>query len=130
MNIDEMQALLTLINGGSPAQNKPPADEHHEAVSALIGKYVIVRSRDSGVHAGTLVSRSGRTVVLIGSRRLWYWVAAKEHTLSAVSLHGLGDGSKISSAVETIEILDACEIIQATVTAQASIEGYTSHDPS
>lgn len=36
----------------------------------MIGKFVIVRSRDSGVHAGTLVSVQDRTVLLTGSRRL------------------------------------------------------------
>lgn len=123
IDIDKIPALLALF-GGMDAKS-----ETSVVPNALTGRYVIVRSRDSGVHAGTLVSVDGRTVVLSGARRLWYWVAAKEHTLSAVSLHGLGDGSRIASKVDLIHILDACEIIPATSESQESIEGYKSHDP-
>lgn len=123
IDIDKIPALLALLGGSDQPEVK--ASSAHD----LAGSYVIVRSRDSGVHAGTLVSVDGRTVALEASRRLWYWVAAKEHTLSAVSLHGLGDGCKIASEVERIDVLDACEIIPATSDARTSIEGYKSHDP-
>jgi len=97
-------------------------------LSPLIGKYVIVRSRDSGVHSGVFAYHNGRNVRLTDSRRLWHWKAAKEHTLSAVSLFGLGDG-KIASPVEVIEILDACEVIPASDEAEKSIRGWASHEP-
>lgn len=121
IDIDKIPALLALL--GEKAPPSSPA-------SRLIGRYVIVRSRDSGVHAGVLSSINGRHVSLTDSRRLWYWQAAKEHTLSAVSLHGLASGSKIASAVSQIEILDACEIIPATEAACDSIKGMKSHVPS
>ena len=120
IDIAKLPELLALL-GGTEAQSPAPP---------LIGKHVIVRSRDSGVHAGYLTAVSGRHVSLTNSRRLWYWVAAKEHTLSAVALHGLKDTSKIASAVGTIEILDACEITPTTDIARASIEGTKSHEPS
>lgn len=123
IDINKIPELLALLGSGEQAEIK--GSKSHD----LAGSYVIVRSRDSGVHAGTLVSVEGRTVVLESARRLWYWVAAKEHTLSAVSLHGLGEGCKIASQVERIDILDACEITPATSGARASIEGYKSHDP-
>lgn len=123
IDIDKIPALLALLGAADQPEVNP------SAAHDLAGSYVIVRSRYSGVHAGTLVSVDGRTVVLESSRRLWYWVAAKEHTLSAVSLHGLGDECKIASAVERIDILDACEIIPTTSAARTSIEGYKSHDP-
>ena len=123
IDIDKIPALLALL--GATDKGDVKANAPHD----LAGSYVIVRSRDSGVHAGTLVGVDGRTVVLESARRLWYWVAAKEHTLSAVSLHGLGDGCKIASQVERIDVLDACEIIPATSAARTSIEGYRSHDP-
>lgn len=124
IDIDKIPELLALLGATCDKSTSEPAAPHD-----LAGLYVIVRSRDSGVHAGILVSVTGRTVVLNNSRRLWYWVAAKEHTLSAVSLHGLGDGCKIASAVERIDVLDACEIIPCTTKSRASIEGYKSHDP-
>ena len=120
IDITKLPELLALLGGTSTPSPASP----------LIGKHVIVRSRDSGVHAGTLTSINGRHVSLTNARRLWYWVAAKEHTLSAVALHGLKDGSKIASSVSHVEILDACEITPTTATAQASIEGTKSHDPS
>lgn len=120
IEIAKIPELIALLNGDAPSAS--PA-------SPLVGSHVIVRSRDSGVHAGTLVAIAGRHVSLNNARRLWYWKAAKEHTLSAVALHGLGSGSKIASAVSRIEILDACEITPTTAGAQAGIEGYASHAP-
>lgn len=119
IDLNKLPQLLALLGG---CETQSPA-------SHLVGKHVIVRSHDSGVHAGVLECINGRHVSLTDARRLWYWKAAKEHTLSAVALHGLGSGSKIASAVERIEILDACEVTPTTGTAQDSIEGYASHAP-
>lgn len=91
----------------------------------LIGDYVIVRCRDAGVHAGTLMDYEGRNVILKNSRRLWYWVCAKnQHSLSGVAAVGLdAKKSKIPAAVNTLVLSDACEIISTTEAAQNSIVG-------
>ncbi|MGB1214939.1 MAG: DUF6948 domain-containing protein [Pikeienuella sp.] len=123
MNLESLRSALSIFDQ-LEATTVSDTD-----TSPLVGKYVIVRSRDSGVHAGFLARHQGCHISLTDSRRLWYWKAAKEHTLSAVSLFGLSGGSKISSAVGRIEILDACEIIPCTPTSQDSIQGITSHDP-
>ena len=123
MNIDKLKDLIALAE--CLGQTEATATE----LSPLIGKYVIVRSRDSGVHSGIFAYGKDRTVRLTESRRLWYWKAAKEHTLSAVSLYGMGEGHKIASEVSQIEILDACEIIPCTPEAEKSIRGCASHDP-
>lgn len=107
--------------GKAPAAASPAAH--------LMGHYVIIRSRDSGVHAGTLMYHAGREVRLADSRRLWFWKAAKGHTLSAVANYGLGGGSKIAAPVSEIVILDACEIIPTTADAALSIKGAAEHDP-
>jgi hypothetical protein len=120
ITLDKLPQLLALLGGTADAAPD---------LNPLLGSYVIVRSRDSGVHAGTLAYHRDRHVRLTDARRLWYWVAAKEHTLSAVSLHGLKSDSKIASAVESIDVLDACEIIPCTDTAKASIQGAKSHEP-
>jgi hypothetical protein len=119
IDITKLPELLALLGASAPSPASP-----------LIGKHVIVRSRDSGVHAGTLTAVNGRHVSLTNARRLWYWVAAKEHTLSAVALHGLKSGSKLASPVAQVDVLDACEITPTTTTAQASIDGMKSHEPS
>lgn len=89
----------------------------------LIGEYVIVRCRDAGVHAGTLVDYEGREVILTNARRLWYWVAANStHTLSGVAVEGITNKSKIPPTVEKIVLPEACEIIPTSTKAQESIE--------
>ena len=92
-------------------------------------KYVIIRSAQSGVHAGWLVARSGDTVVLKDSRRLWRWVVSKMTgqlaTLSEVAVHGVNSSderSRISVTVPKITILGVCEVIPASEAARKSIE--------
>jgi len=125
IDLNKLTALAEILGGGaSPSPTAHPADQ-------LLGQFVIVRSRDSGVHAGTLVSIQDRTVRLTGSRRLWYWRAAKGHTLSGVALHGLNaEGSKIAGELGEIVVLDACEIIPTTAAAGQSILGAPEYDPS
>lgn len=125
IDLNKLTALAEILGGGaSPAPTIHPADQ-------LIGQFVIVRSRDSGVHAGTLASIQDRTVRLTGSRRLWYWKAAKGHTLSGVALHGLdASASKIAGELREIAILDACEIIPTTAAAGKSILGAAEYEPS
>ena len=126
MSIEKLTKILELLRDDAPAPN--PAD--HPA-SQMIGQFVIVRSRDSGVHAGTLASVRDRTVCLTGARRLWYWKAAKGHTLSGVALHGLDvASSKIAGELGEVVVLDACEIIPTTATAGQSILGAAEYDPS
>lgn len=82
-------------------------------------QYVIVRSRDSGVHAGYLDKRNGDEVHLVNSRRIWSWDGAA--TLSQVAKDGIKSG-KIPCAVNLI-VLGVCEIIETTDKARKSIEG-------
>lgn len=84
---------------------------------------VIVRARDAGVHYGKLVAYDGLTVWLRDSRRLWSWHAQKGIALSGVAVHGIdASKSKVDTLVSSIVITDACEIIDATAQAAASIE--------
>lgn len=97
-------------------------------MSAFLGKYVLVRCHDAGVHVGKLENRSGRECHLSDSRRLWFWVSAEnEHTLSGVARHGLTSESKIAGPVE-IEVLDACEVIELTPEAKQSIYRQEVHN--
>lgn len=85
--------------------------------------YVVIRSRDSGCHAGYLKSKTGDSVVLIDSRRLWYWSGAA--TLSQLAMEGVKNPNKCKfpQPVTQIEVLGVCEIIQSTEEARKSIEG-------
>lgn len=96
--------------------------------SPFIGKYVIVRCRDAGVHAGVLVSASGRNCVLKDARRLWYWKPANGAAfLSGVASEGLDSESKIGCPVG-IELTENCEIIMCSSSAQKSIMEAKSHE--
>lgn len=84
--------------------------------------YVVIRSRDSGVHAGYLQERRGDEVDLIDSRRLWYWDGAA--TLSQVAMEGVKKPSNCKFAVTLpkITVLGICEVINATEAARSNIE--------
>jgi hypothetical protein len=87
-----------------------------------IGKYVVVRTRDAGVHAGVLKSRNGRECELTEARRLWYWkVAGKGAFLSGVATLGLDHKeSKVGAPIDVV-LTENCEIIATTEEAAASI---------
>ncbi len=85
-------------------------------------KFVIVRSRDAGVHAGTLVSNKGRTVVLKDSIRIWYWSGAA--TLSELAVYGPKNPTscKFAVPVNEIALLEACEIIACEPAGEKAIK--------
>jgi hypothetical protein len=88
----------------------------------MIGKYVIVRCRDAGVHAGVLQAYNGRECGLSESRRLWFWKAANGAAfLSGVAVEGLHPDSKIGAPVK-IHLTENCEIIECTEKSAKSIK--------
>ena len=116
MEIEKLTELLKLLS---------PSDGFK---SDKIGKYVIVRCRDAGVHAGVLVSAAGRSCSLKESRRLWYWKPANGAAfLSGVAVEGLHEDSKVGAPVD-IDLTENCEIIACTPHAEASIRGTASYE--
>ena len=91
--------------------------------SALIGKFVVVRTYSAGVHAGVLIAKKGKEVRLADSFRIWSWTQPETNTgsLSAVSQYGVGPGSKIGNAVSVIELTEAIEVIECSERAKNSI---------
>lgn len=80
-------------------------------------KFVIVRTRDAGVHIGELKSRKDGEVVLANAVRLWRWRGA--NTLHEVATEGVAqEWTRISTPVDEITIIGACEIIQCTAKAR------------
>lgn len=97
--------------------------------NGMIGKYVIVRCRDAGVHTGILEAHEGRECVVTDSRWLWYWKPAKGAFLSAVATYGLHSDSKVACPVERLHLTEDCEIIQCTEEAELSIRSQpNSHE--
>ena len=90
------------------------------------GQYVIVRTRDAGVHAGVLDSVDGEVVVLKGARRLWRWWAAKSLSLSGVALHGLSQRSevRVCGEISIMAIRGWCELLPCKLVAETSIREF------
>jgi hypothetical protein len=96
--------------------------------NGMVGKYVIVRCRDAGVHAGVLEAHEGRECVLTEARRLWRWRAEGGGvSLSEVAVYGIAPESKITVPVPRIHLTENCEIIPASAAAEASIRGAKNH---
>ena len=97
--------------------------------NGMTGRYVLVRCRDAGVHAGTLVSHNGRECVLTDARRLWYWKPANGAAfLSGVAVDGLHGDSKVGKAVPRIHLTENCEITLCTDEAVKSIQAQPNHN--
>lgn len=79
----------------------------------MIGKFVVVRTINAGVHFGTLeeyTTEDRKGVRLSNARRLWQWSGAL--SLSEVAMKGITiSSSKVSVVVDEIEITQAIEII-------------------
>jgi len=91
--------------------------------NGMIGKYVVVRCHDAGVHAGVLKAYNGRECVLSEARRLWYWKSAKGGIgLSSVAVEGLHKDSKVDSPCD-IHLTENCEIIKCSTAGESSIRG-------
>lgn len=86
-------------------------------------KYVIIRTQNAGVFAGYLKEKTGETVILKHARRLWYWSGAC--SLSQMAMEGTKKASdcKFAMEVDTIELNQVIEIIDATQEAKDSITG-------
>lgn len=89
----------------------------------MIGKFVVIRTINAGVHFGTLEEFSGQMVRLSNARRLWQWAGAL--SLSEVAMKGIKiDSSKISVPVDEIILTQAIEIIPCS--KQSNLPGNES----
>lgn len=93
----------------------------------MIGKFVLVRTINAGVHFGTLIeiiTENCQCIRLENARRLWSWTGAL--SLSEVAMKGVTiSGSKIAEKVDEIIITQAIEII--SVSKKSNLPG--NHDP-
>ena len=85
-------------------------------------KYVIVRTYSAGVHAGTLVSQKGKEVVLMNTRRIWYWKGAASLSEMAVSGVKTPLDCKFSVPVGENTLTEAIEILACTPEAKKNIQ--------
>lgn len=119
LTIGEAKKLVQMFAQQTPSLN-----------NGMIGKYVIVRCKDAGVHAGTLESYDGRACVLTNSRRLWYWKTNPNNGdfLDAIANAGVHSDSKIGPVTERKHLTENCEIIQCSPEATRSIQKAKLHE--
>ena len=123
INIEDL-TLKQIREIAAAANDMPTAAKSGSSKVQGDGRYVIVRARDAGVHYGKLIAYEGRTVWLKDSRRLWSWTAKAGIALSGVAQFGIiAPKSKVDALVDSIVILDACEIIDASAAASETILG-------
>lgn len=97
----------------------------------MLGKFVIVRSRDQGVVCGVLRAIQGRAVEIDDARQIHGW-SGGVNTLFEMSLRGC-DTARISEPIAEILILDVCGIIPCTPEAERNLRQSrwnTPYDPS
>lgn len=115
MNTDLLVKIIELLS-------KSDHESGNKIDNEMIGKYVIVRCRDAGVHCGYLESYNGRECLLKNSRRLWYWKPKNNAKwLSGLATVGIDEESKVSCAVDKIHLTENCEIILCTTSAAQSL---------
>jgi hypothetical protein len=95
----------------------------------MIGKYCIVRSRNEGINAGTVLAADDTGVVLTNARRIWYHrPAEKKHCwYEGVSISGLDASSKVSDTVSTKVIIEDYSLTECTEIARLSIVKKVPH---
>ena len=97
-----------------------------------VGKFVIVRSRNEGVNAGTVVSAEKGCVVLSQARRIWYH-KPKDPAMAwyeGVANSGLSIDSKISVPVHQKCIVEDYSLTMCADTAKKSIEEHKAYGQS
>ncbi len=88
----------------------------------MLGKYCMVRTKNAGVFAGTVVERDGQEVVLKKARRIWFWDGAS--TLSQLAVDGTSrpEKCKFPTPVDEVVLFEVIEIIPISDAAAKSIE--------
>jgi hypothetical protein len=121
-NTIDANLLTTILQALTNTPPNPTADP-------LIGREVIIRSRDSGAWFGTLTTKTDNEVRINDAIRLWYWDGA--FTLSALAVDGTSkpDACKFALAVPEVTVGGWCEIIPVSVDASKSIRGVKPHQP-
>lgn len=115
MNIDELTygelKQIAALFGSSVSKNEP---------HPFVGRYVICRCNNAGVHAGTLVSQDGQRVMLKNARRLWSWKVNDGIALSGLAIHGLA-GGKVDTLTPEHYLTDVLETIPCSKKSEVSI---------
>lgn len=95
----------------------------------MVKKNVIVRANVAGVHAGTVESINGDTVVLVNARRLWrVYTRDKSGSISDLAANGLKESAdhSIGALLPRVCIINpqGFELAEMTKEAHKSVMAY------
>ena len=112
------EAIVETLRESDPKESDPVVSSHHP----LIGKDVVIRARNAGVHYGKLVE-TGDFVTLENAHRIWKWSGA--FTLSELSQKGI-TGGRVACEVShlSIPVSDIGEILNLTPEAREKLSGH------
>lgn len=125
MNINDLT-----IGEAKQLANMFSKTESSNILSDVVGKYVIVRSRNEGINAGVVKAADETGVILTEARRIWYH-KPKDKKLSwyeGVAKTGLSSDSKVSGSVEQKAIIENYSITFCSKEAETSIREITTHE--
>ncbi len=96
----------------------------------LIGKYVIVRSRNEGINAGVLKEMDETGVILTSARRIWYHKPSDKKLAwyEGVAITGLSSDSKVSATIEVKAIIEDYSLTLCASAGEASIREHKAHE--
>jgi hypothetical protein len=86
----------------------------------MLGEFVLVRTRDAGVHCGTLQTLIDTVCTLAEARRVWRWRGA--NTLHELSLRGAAEEwTRISEPVPVIYLSQVIEVLPCSEEARKNL---------
>lgn len=118
--IKQIQALNALA---APQANANPNFKQVQ------GRYVLARTRNSGVIFGKVVEADYGYLHLVEARRLWRHISkdTSQSWYEGVANSGLGDNSRVSAEVERF-IVEDYELIPCSNAAIESIKGFKTNE--
>ena len=125
----DTNTLATIITALAGQQQAAPVTEGATVATSMIGKYAIIRSRNEGINAGTIIAADHTGVIIENARRIWYHKPAdkSESWYEGVAISGLSSDSKISGSVAQKAIIEDYSVTLCSDVAQKSIEAAPTH---
>ena len=128
LTIKQVREIALLVGGmmGSKEDSTRSICERYK------GKYVLVRSRMSGINAGVVVEADHTGIILEDARRLWHHRPKEDNECwyEGVANHGLRDDSRISGVSQEKAIIEDYEVIICSSAAEESIRSFKAHKQS
>ncbi len=109
---------------------KDSSTEGKSFLDDYIGKYVIVRTRNEGINAGTVEKISSEGLVISEARRIYYH-KPKDKKMSwyeGVAMSGLSSDSKISCTVDEKVIVEDYSLTICTDKAAKLIKNHKGNE--